>query len=293
MTELLNPLQQALAKMNPAAAMPARGVGSPKNLPANDSAQLPLWPDAVRGVPNSILRSALFGAIKKGRRAFLQREQLAALEGVTVLFSGPRLDQADLDVWEQCLHLAKSEGLGSRIQFSACGFLREINRATGGRNVDWLKGAFARLSSSVVEIKDGKRAYFGAMISEGCRNDETGHYALEINTSIVRLYGVDGWSQIEWHQRQALKGQPLAQWLHGFYSSHAAPYRLKVETLHRLSGSEAVQLKHFRAELRDALLKITTAIAWHCHIEDSDLVRIDKTPSSSQKRHLKRQRRMV
>lgn len=293
MNDSLNPLQQQLAKMNPAAAMPERGVGSPKNLAANDSAQLPLWPDAVRGVPNSILRSALFGAIKKGPRAFLQRQQLGALEGVTVLFTGPRLDQADLDVWEQCLHLAKTEGLGSRIHFSAQGFLRAIDRATGGRNVDWLKGAFARLSSSVVEIKDGKRAYFGAMISEGCRNDETGHYALEINTSIVRLYGVDGWSQIEWHQRQALKGQPLAQWLHGFYSTHAAPFRLKVETLHRLSGSEAAQLKHFRAELRDALSKVTAATTWQCDIEDNDLVRIDKIPSSSQKRHLKRLRRMV
>ncbi len=33
--------------------------------------QLPLWPEAVRGVPNSVLRSALFGAIKRGRRAYL------------------------------------------------------------------------------------------------------------------------------------------------------------------------------------------------------------------------------
>lgn len=273
---------------NPAATMPERGVGPINNQAANDSAQLPLWPDAVRGVPNCILRSALFGAIKKGPRAFLQRQQLDALEGVTVLFTGPRLDQADLDVWEQCLHLAKRGGLGCRIQFSAHGFLRAINRATGGKNVEWLKGAFARLSSSVVEIKAGKRAYFGALISNGARNDETGHYVLEINISIVRLYGVDGWSQIEWHQRQALKGQPLAQWLHGFYSTHAAPYKIRVETLHRLSGSEAAQLKHFREDLRDALSKITTATTWLCEIEDSDLVRIDKITS-----HRKRQRRMV
>lgn len=43
----------------------------------------------------------LFGAIKRGRRAYLQREALASVDGVTVLFTGPRLDQADLGFGEQ------------------------------------------------------------------------------------------------------------------------------------------------------------------------------------------------
>ena len=30
--------------------------------------QLPIWPESTRGVPNGVLRSALFGAIKKGAR---------------------------------------------------------------------------------------------------------------------------------------------------------------------------------------------------------------------------------
>ena len=32
---------------------------------------LPLWPDAVRAVPNGFLRSALFGAIAKGKRRYI------------------------------------------------------------------------------------------------------------------------------------------------------------------------------------------------------------------------------
>ncbi|MFZ2391997.1 MAG: hypothetical protein WAW68_06085 [Rhodoferax sp.] len=39
------------------------------------------------------------------------------------IHTGPQLDQADLDVWEQCLHLARTGGLGTRIQFTAGGFL--------------------------------------------------------------------------------------------------------------------------------------------------------------------------
>lgn len=252
--------------------------------------QLPLWPEPVRGVPNSVLRSALFGAIKRGRRAYLQREPAASYDGVTILQTGPRLDQADLDIWEQCMHLARTGGLGTRIQFTAHGFLKATGRATGGKNVEWLKGAFARLASSVVEIKDGKRAYFGPMIHHGTRDDETGHYGIEINPAIVTLYGSDGWSQIEWRQRQALKRQPLAQWLHGFYSTHAAPFPLKVETLHRLCGSDTKQLFHYREKLREALAHIEKAAGWAWSIDDADLVHISKTPTDSQSRHLTRKR---
>lgn len=252
--------------------------------------QLPLWPEPVRGVPNSVLRSALFGAIRRGRRAFQQGEPLASVEGVTILFTGPRLDQADLDVWEQCLHLARTGGLGCRIQFAAHGFLKAIDRSTGGKDVEWLKNAFRRLSSSVVEIKEGRRTYFGPMIHHGTRDDESGHYVIEINPAIVALYGNDGWSQVEWSQRHALKRQPLAQWLHGFYITHAAPYPMKAETLHRLCGSEAKQMKHFRAELREALGKVATATGWEWEIDDTDLVHIHKTPTGSQTRHLIRKK---
>lgn len=252
--------------------------------------QLPLWPEAVRGVPVAILRSALFGAIKRGRRVFLQRTPVASYKGVTILQTGPRLDQADLDVWEQCLHLARTGGLGTRIAFGARQFLRAIGRSTGGRDVDWLKGALARLASTVVEIQDGRRVYFGPLLHHGIRDDETGQYCIEVNPLLVRLYGPGGWSQVEVVQRRALKGQPLAQWLHGFYSTHAAPYPLRAETIHRLSGSEVQQMKHFRAELREALAKLEAATGWAWEIDDDDLVHIYKRPTPSQARHLIRKR---
>lgn len=252
--------------------------------------QLPIWPEAVRGVPNSVLRSALFGAIRRGKRAFLQGEPLAAIDGVTVLFTGPRLDQADLDVWEQCLHLARVGGLGCHIQFSAHGFLKSIRRGTGKSQHEWLRNAFRRLAASVVEIKDGKRAYFGPMLHHGKRDDETGHYVIEINQAIVSLYGHDGWTHTEWAQRQALKGQPLAQWLHGFFSTHAHPFPLRVATIHRLCGSEAARLDHFRQDLREALARLQEATSWGWEIDDADLVHVSRKPRGSQARHLFRQK---
>jgi hypothetical protein len=249
------------------------------------SQHLPLWSEQMRGVPNSVLRSALFGAIKRGRRVFHQREPLASVKGVTVLFTGPRLDQADLDVWEQCLHIARNGSFCTRIQFSVSGFLKEIGRSTGGQDIEWLKGAFARLSSSVVEIKDGGRAYFGPMLYGGARDDETGRYSIEINPSIVKLYGTDGWSSIEVSERKSLKGQPLAQWLHGFYSTHANPFAFKVETIHHLCGSENKQLPGFKRELMDSLDKLSVVTGWLWKIDGNDLVHITKTEKDGQARH--------
>ena len=55
--------------------------------------QLPLWPEPVRAVPNGFLRSALFGAIAKGKRRYIDGEQLAALDGIEIRYTGQRLDQ--------------------------------------------------------------------------------------------------------------------------------------------------------------------------------------------------------
>ncbi len=248
--------------------------------------RLPVWPDSVRGLPNTVLRSALFGAIRRGPRKYQSRVEKACLNGIKVIHSGPTLDQADLDVWQQCLHLAKEGGLGCRIEFTAHGFLKAIQRSTGKSQHEWLKDAFARLSTSAVEITDGKNTYFGPLIHHGKRDEETGLYAIEINPAINALFSDSTWTQLEFDQRMALKRQPLAQWLYGFYSTHAKPYPMKVCTLHELCGSETQQMYHFRSELKKALTKLNELSGWEWQIDDKDLVHIKKTPSASQQRHL-------
>ena len=156
-------------------------VGTDKPL----EVQLPLWAQVCRGVPNSVLRSALFGVMRHGPRSFQQRVQKASVEGVKIIHTGPQLDQGDLDVWEQALQLARTGGLGCRIQFTASHFLKSIGRGTGKSQHEWLKGVFARLAASVVEIKDGHRAYFGAILHQGGRDDQTGRYVVEMNPKIT------------------------------------------------------------------------------------------------------------
>lgn len=253
--------------------------------------ELPIWPDSMRGIPNAILRSPIFGAVRRGPRAFIQDELLATFDGLIIMQTGPQLDQTYLDVWLQCMHLARVSPLGSQIMFTANSFLQAINRGTGKSQHEWLKKALVHLASTVVEIREGLRVYSGPLLHDGARDEKSGRYSIKINPAIISLYNVNNWTQVEFEQRNALRGQPLAQWLHGFYATHAKAYPLKVATLRRLSGSKNSQLFSFRRELREALKKLTAATGWAWHLDESDKVNVIRTPNGSQGRHLLRKRR--
>ena len=200
--------------------------------------QLPLWPEPKRGAPNGVLRSALFAAVQGKGRIALDRELLATQNGITIRYTGWQLDQSDLDVWEQALHLARTQDLGTEIHFTAHAFLKALGRQTGKSDHDWLSSVFSRLSATDVQIRYEGRTYFGSLIEGGARDEETGQYVLEINPKLAAFYGRYQWTQIDWEQRQTLRRKPLALWLHGFYATHAAPHALTVEYLHKLSGSQ-------------------------------------------------------
>ena len=248
--------------------------------------QLPLWPEPVRGVPNSVLRSALFGAVRRGKRAYQDAVKKASVDGVIVIHTGPQLDQADLDVWEHCLHLARTSELGTTIQFTAHSFLKAIGRSTGKSQHDWLKGSLRRLMTSLVELQDGSKAFAGQLLAGWARDDETGHHLIEISPRIIAMYGKDGWTQVEWSERQSLKGHPLAQWLHGFYTTHAKPWPYKVETIHGLCGSESKNLNDFKKDLRKAIGHVAEATGWTLAINDLELLDVQRKPSRSQQKHL-------
>jgi hypothetical protein len=241
-----------------------------------DVIRLPIWPDTLRGVPNGVLRSALFGAVKRGPRRQITREFVATLDGYEIRYTGARLDQSDLDVWEALLHLARQQALGNRVETSERALIKSIGRAYGKSGREWLKNVAARLSATTVEFTRGERTYGGSLVDEFYRDDKIGCYVVVLNAKLQALFARDDWTSIEWAQRQALKGKPLAQWLHGFYSTHAEPYPLKVQTLHRLSGSETKQLKHFRADLRESMTKVDHATGWQSGIDENDLLHVRK-----------------
>ena len=247
--------------------------------------QLPLWPDPKRGAPNAVLRGALFAAIQGKGRIALDRELLAAQNGITIRYTGWQLTQSDLDVWEQALHLSRTQALGTRCRFTERGFLKALGRQPGGQNVDWLRSAFARLGSALVEISDGRLTYGGSLL-EFYRDESTGDTVLEINPKLAPFFGPTRWTQIDWEQRQLLRNKPLALWLHGFYASHATPHALTVEYLHKLSGSQTKQLRKFKQNLTQALRDLKAAGAIRDFEIRDNLVHVQTVPSKSQQRHL-------
>lgn len=125
------------------------------------------------------------------------------------------------------------------------------------------------------------------------RDEATQEWVIVLDPNLATLFAADQYTRLQWGVRRALAAKPLAQWLHGFFSSHAAPKPIKVETLHRLSGSEAGELKHSTQALKAALEALEKAsaaagqvFAWRI---EGGVLHVTRTPSPSQKRHLERQ----
>jgi hypothetical protein len=264
---------------------PLPGAPLPKNL-----VQLPLWPEPARAVPNGFLRSALFGAIKKGARRYMKAELVAAVDGIEIRYTGERLDQGDLDVWESVLHAVRLQELGSQCRVTSYALLKLMGLTDTGKNRTTLHTRITRLVANALEVKHGRYSYMGSLIAGAAKDDETQEWVIELNPKLRPLFAADQFTQVEWGVRHALSGKPLAQWLHGFYASHAAPFPLKIETLHRLCGSEAGEMWKFAQTLRKALDDVSKASAAHgegfSYEIRGNLVYVEKKASGPQRRHL-------
>ena len=283
------PEMQAKAKQR-AEREPLPGAPLPKNV-----VQLPLWPEVVRGVPNAALRSALFGAIKKGARAYLERQEIHAQEGIRIVYTGARLDQGDLDVWETVLHTVRLQALGDECRVTAYQLLKVLGKTDTGINRDTLDRRLSRMKATGVDVTVGRYGYEGSLIDEVYRDKETRQYVIRLNPKLSALFAADQFTQVDWTVRHALDGKPLAQWLHGYYASHAKPYPVNVATLLKLSGSENEDPSSGRQKLRKALDAVTEASAAHgegfSYEICGDLVHVEKLAQGAQRRHLAKPRK--
>jgi hypothetical protein len=187
------------------------------------------------------------------------------------------------------LHLARLQPLGTEVEFTAHSLLQELGRGTSGKEHEDLKEQLMRLIGGAVEITwtKEKRAFAGALVSSYFRDDETGRYVVKFNKDMSKLYG-EGYTGIDWSERQALGKNNLAKWLHGHYASHAKPFPYKVETIMELCGSTTKRLGDFRKLLRIALAQLVEVGAIKSWFIDpkTDLVEVTNVPSKAQLKHL-------
>jgi hypothetical protein len=270
---------------------------APTAQPASNVVRLPLWPEPVRAVPNGFLRSALFGAIKKGPRRYMQRELVAAVEGVEIRYTGQRLDQGDLDVWESVLHAVRLQELGSQCRLTSYALLKLMGKTDTGNNRATLQVRIERLVANALTVKQGRYSYIGNLIAGAAKDEETQEWVIELNPKLRPLFAADQFTLIDWDVRHALSGQQLAQWLHGFYASHAKPYPMRIDTLLELSGSENESATSSRQKLRKALGAVTEAGAAHgqpfSYAIKGDLVHVKRRGSIPQRRHLAKKAKVI
>ncbi|HGJ5862865.1 plasmid replication initiator TrfA, partial [Arsenophonus nasoniae] len=221
---------------------------------------------------DQILKLASYSQAKNVARYVLK----ASFNGYTVKYTGEQLDQSDLDVWLECLSRYKQTPLGYTIRFSSYEFLKAIKRNTGKSQYDWLHDTLNRMQSSGIHLSDGKYTYIGSLINEVYRDEETGENCLVLNPKIIACFGDSSWTGIIRDLRLQLKGKPLTKWLYGFYSSHAKPLAIKVETLKELYGSKRCELYKFRYDLKKALIELSSVTKWYCEIDKTDKIIIKK-----------------
>lgn len=251
---------------------------SPSPIPptGEERKHLPMSSKIKTPAPNVVLRSALFGIVGKGSRKYEKNVLKAAFNGYTVKFTGEQLDQSDLDVWLECIRRSQHAPLGETARFSSHAFLQSIERNTGKSDHEWLKSVFLRLRANAVEISDGRYSYIGGLVNELYRDEKTGENCLVLNPKIAACFGDAGWTGIDNAIRLELKGKPLTQWLHGFYSTHHTPLPIKVVTVKELCGSDISELRMFRFKLKKSLIELTNVTGWKCEIDDRDLVVVKK-----------------
>lgn len=281
--------EQKISRLKETAARKVAESKTSKKADPNRQLKLELWPEEVRGVPNAILRGALFG-VGQERTVHKKRTLVAAVEGYEIRFKGETFNQTDLDVLEGMLHLAMPHPLGKRVEFTVHSFLKALGRGTSGKHHEEFKEQVMRLVTGGIEITDTKArvTFMGTLVSKAFREEDSGRYVVIFDKDMLNLYEA-GYSHIDWSQRMALGKSTLAKWLHGFYATHAKPYPYKVETLHNLCGSADKSLRSFRQKLKKALDELVCVRAIDSWIIDqNDLVTVQRTPSRAQQKHINR-----
>ena len=186
---------------------------------------LPFWAEQFRALPSEIFRSALFNARNKTKaREHMKDREIVVIGPGTITYTGEELRQDDETVWLQLIQLAKTQPLGSPIQFTANSFLKAIDWPVKSESYVRLRACFTRMQATSLKVfakrlgeESGKAL---SMIPEfDWQDGETKRplrrYVVRLAPALVNLFGGQGhFTRVEWTQRLRLP-DGVARWLHG------------------------------------------------------------------------------
>jgi len=251
----------------------------------------PELPDDRRPAPNAVVRSAVFGVVRRGRRQRVTDMQVAAPQGWEIAITGWRLDQLDLDIWLEIMHAAGGCQPGSDVRFQLHTLMKRLGHKTreGTSNYDSLKGRLRQLAQTTVSFASGSREGVAGAFFAGFAIDNTTGEGLCITNPLLRPLFEDI-THLNIEQRRALGQNQLAKALHALLASHAEWLPMRVETLMRRVGAEYASLRFFKRDLK-GVLENFLGRGWIRSYgftagASGDLLELVKVPTPSQQRAL-------
>jgi hypothetical protein len=258
-----------------------------------ESTQLALFPADKRQASNAMIRGALFSAVQGENRKLLDKKILPTQNGIEIKFSGWQLNQDDHDVLMQIVFLA-SKPFGETVTIPANAILKGLGRGTGKSQHEQLKQEITRLTLAGVQIKANDIYFVGGLVDIALQDErkplKNRHWAIRLTKELEGFFTGTQFTLVDWEKRKKLKQKDLAKWLQLYFDSNVNQFPVSVEWLRDKSGSETKELKHFKTNLKKALVALVEAeflTAWR--IDETDLVHIEKIYSKSQGRHLTKQ----
>ena len=223
---------------------------------ANGVIYLPTWREDKRASPNSFLRSALFAAIQSKDRVYFKRTQIFSQQGITVTYTGEQLNQEDLTLWLALVDLMKKDPLGTECKFNAHEILKYMDLDVGGTQYGRLGLSIRRMTACLLEIETEKYIYGKSLIEGFVVGKDTNQYRVTLNRHLIKLFGENDWTAVDWGQRKQLRNKPLCLKLHDYYSSHEKPLSVSLEFLLNVTGSTNKQKADFKRKIKIALEKL-------------------------------------
>ena len=240
--------------------------------------QLALWPESERGIPNELVRCAVFSAKNRKERREVYRANapliVPVIGGGEVVYIGEELRQDDETVWMQLVHLAK-EARSESVSFTPYSFLKAVKWPIKETSYTRLLTSIRRLATSGLEVYSSRfdKGVSTKLIAkyEYSKGADTPWKVQVFNKDDELLFLFDKlYSRLDWETRLTLP-EGVSTWLHGFFSSHREPFDHKIETLAVGAGltleseedaqlDEAARTAKRKARLREIKRIITKAL---------------------------------
>ncbi|TXH47149.1 MAG: hypothetical protein E6Q92_01005 [Burkholderiaceae bacterium] len=239
-----------------------------------DDVYLPTWREATVGIPNTLLRSSLFGASEVTDKPLMNVE--ISVQGDTSLtLTGHPLGDYDRRVFAACLNYYREERPlcpGGELRWVSVTFwqlARDLNVSYCANTHRAIRDSLIRLNAAHLRIRV-KRVdipmprLLDVLFDDGYQGRDTPERLLKgsdlisfrVLDSMARLFGPENWSAVSHTALHEYSGLPA--WLASYYSTHAKPYPVKIEDLFRWSGV-VCELREFRRRLKRALERLQRA----------------------------------